>query len=287
MSHFILFNLFASLLAQTYAVPVPQGTDAPTHYHATCADSASTIQQNIAAGALLLWPSRPWADEFAWSGGTYLTPNQDNAIAYGASFLTHCTAENRGGVVIMGLIFDTAATDSQPALRVNSLGITGDGPQMFWNDQMKFGMAIREHLDPKIDPYTTHPTRPPPNPEQMDEIRRDPASLTLVPQQMWAAYDELALYDVVTGAVPMHEDQVEATKVAVGYGMPAIQEPFIQVVLVTDTGKSSLTRIKFVEQVPLDPKLTAKQPALYKKFKPLSARNPNLRRALGMAEPSN
>ncbi|KAJ7154069.1 hypothetical protein C8R46DRAFT_1197078, partial [Mycena filopes] len=280
MSHFILFNLFASLLAQTYAVPVPQGTsDTPTHYHAACADSASIIQQNIAAGALLLWPSRKWADEFAWSGGTYLTPNQDNAIAYGASFLTHCTAENRGGVVIMGFNFDTAATDSQPALRVNSLGITGNGPQMFWNDQMKFGMAIRKYLDPSINPYRVPPTRPPPNPDQMDAIRRDPESL--VPQQMWAAYDELALYDVVTGAVAMNKGQVEATEVAVRYGMPAIQDPFVQVVLVTNT---ALTRIQFVKQTPLDRTLTAKQPALYNEFERLSAGNPHLRRALGLAE---
>lgn len=76
-----------------------------------------------------------------------------------------------------------------------------------------------------------------PNAEQIADIRKDTSSLKSVPNDRWAFYDEIKDYDVVTGAVPLYSTQQKFMDAAVAVGMPAIQTPFIQVVLITDAGK--------------------------------------------------
>ncbi|KAJ6587963.1 hypothetical protein B0H19DRAFT_1247686 [Mycena capillaripes] len=283
--------ILAGLLAEAYAGPVTSRTApvASTQYHATCARYAASIEQKIKDKTLVLGPGRRWPDEFTWSGGFYVTPDQSNAIAFGASFGTHCL--DYGGVVIMEFSFDSSK------LKVNPLGTTGSPAEEFWTKQGNFGAAIRAHVtnsplpptlvwsfNPLVDissddnPTSKSKGPIPPTTEQMRVIRKSASSG--IPNTMWSAYDDLAKYDVVAGAVPMNSAQQKLMNVAVGLGMPAIKPPFIQVVLVTNTGKAlliqdlnvefditiALKQLNYVTQHKVDEALTKKQPPVHKAF---------------------
>ncbi|KAJ7477447.1 hypothetical protein FB451DRAFT_1172999 [Mycena latifolia] len=296
--------IFAALLAESYALPAPRGRDvfrrtevASTQYHATCANYAASIKQAIQTGSLALGPGRTWPDEFAWSGGFYVTPDQANAEAFGAAFLTHCL------VLSSELSFDPSNLRylpyiSEAVISVKPLGTTGSQAQKFWNDQFKLGEAIQKYLakSPSLPPSSApidegivnddNPTSQtqgvaPPTQEQITDIREDTSSGYSVPGDLWPLYDDFANYDVVTGAVPMYAEQQTAMAVAVTFGMPAIQDPFIQVVLVTNTGEQQLPmylhdepdirialgELRFVDQQPLNPDLAKNQPALDQKMR--------------------
>ncbi|KAJ7165959.1 hypothetical protein C8R46DRAFT_1192450 [Mycena filopes] len=77
---------------------------------------------------------------------------------------------------------------------------------------------------------------PPPTPEQISEIRNS------IPSNWWPAYDDFEQYDVIMGAVEMNDWQQQLTEAATNLGMPPIQSPFVQVVLVTDAALQKLSK---------------------------------------------
>lgn len=122
---------------------------------------------------------------------------------------------------------------------------------------MAFGQGLRAHLthtplpptllwSPPIDDGldladnpTSKPRGPvPPTAEQIAVLKKDAS--TGISNAMWAAYDALAPYDVVTAAVPLNPGQQAGMNKAVNMGLPPITPPFEQVVLVTNTGKQPL-----------------------------------------------
>ncbi|KAJ7144193.1 hypothetical protein C8R44DRAFT_725164 [Mycena epipterygia] len=292
MRRYISWIVFAALLVDSYALPVTPGSEvvrrtevtvAPTQYHATCATSAKSIQKAMESKTFVLRPGRKWPDEFTWSGGFYMTPDQGNAIAFGADFLTSYCAD-KGGVEIMKFNFDSShlvyvlygsegvILSSDSFIGVKTLGTTA---QQFFDRQEKLGSAIENYVEhsPSSQPLSENdrnPSQPakfaPPNQEQIADIREDTSSSYRVPGDLWSLYDDFAKYDVVSGAVPMKADQQAEMAIAVKAGMPAIQDPFVQVVLVTDTGKHPLP-LKFISQQPLDPSLAQNQPALHQASK--------------------
>jgi chemotaxis signal transduction protein len=92
-------------------------------------------------------------------------------------------------------------------------------------------------------------------------------------------YDAFS-FDVVTGVVDLQMNQRPLMDIAVRVGMPRIQNPFTQVVLVTDTGKHPIPASLYIEsdvtlaaknvrvfdKQRLDPDLTEKQPEVDRQF---------------------
>lgn len=148
----------------------------------------------------------------------------------------------------------------------------------FWNDQNTLGLAFKAYV--KSHNLTPLPFRrgdrpyAPPDQNQIANIRNDPSSSDFVCEWLWPVYDDFAQYDVISGAVPISPDQQKKMD---DYGLPIkIQNPFIQVVLVTNTGKLplpehlymdsditiALGQLRFVGQQAVDPSLAKKQSAL-------------------------
>ncbi|KAJ6517319.1 hypothetical protein C8R47DRAFT_1312841 [Mycena vitilis] len=253
-----------------------------------------------------LRPTSRWPDEFSWSGGFYVTPDQKNAEAYGAAFLRHCQ-KKRGGVVIMQFELDSSG------LAMNPLPAS-TAAQNFMDEQELLGTAIHEYVEHRLPPQPSDsgtqppspispvpkpvipavgvaggsasapdvgvsrrdttpkpkpPKIPPPVPMEIDKMRADVESPDKISTDLWAVYDAFAKYDGVIGAVPMNDYQQELMDIAVKMGMPAIQSPFTQVVLVTNR---ALQKLRYVAQVNLDPALAAKQPALEQPYTDYSKR---------------
>ncbi|KAJ7657314.1 hypothetical protein DFH06DRAFT_1473288 [Mycena polygramma] len=275
MHHWLCVIIFAALLTESYAVPINSRTPAPatlptTQYHVTCGTAAASIQKQMTAGvssALRLGPARRWPDEFTWSGGFYLTPSRANAEAFGLAFKRQSCA-TKGGLVTLEFTFDMSSVN------VKALGDTGSAPQTFMTAQKDFGDALRAHLtkagqsptllwSPSIDDgLDLNPTAKlspgillPPTSTQIIALRKD--ATTGISPEKWAAYDALAPYDVVTGAVPLAKHQQQGLDFAVTQGMPPIQPPFEQVVLVTNTAVSQL---KYKNQYPLNPPSNTQTP---------------------------
>ncbi|KAJ6573077.1 hypothetical protein DFH09DRAFT_1312344 [Mycena vulgaris] len=241
MRHSVSVIVLAALLTESYAGPINSRAP-PTQYHVTCRTAAASIENQIKGKTLRLGPGREWPDEFTWSGGFYVTPNRDNAEAFGIAF-KDCSG--KGGSLDLSKV------------KVNPLGDSGSAPQNFWNTQKAFGQALRAHLTDTPPPptllwspptddgldladnRTSKPTGPvPPTAEQIAVLKRDAS--TGISSAMWAAYDALAPYDVVTTAVPLNPGQQAGMNRAVNMGLPPIKPPFEQVVLVTNTGKPPL-----------------------------------------------
>ncbi|KAJ7174540.1 hypothetical protein C8R46DRAFT_1252183 [Mycena filopes] len=270
MKNSIICIILVSFIVDSYALPPPlPAVDInPTQYHATCAKYAPSIKRAVDSKTLVLGPGRRWPDEFTWSGGFYITPDQANAEAYGASFMTDCLSKSLGGVVIIEFRFDpsalsltTAADDVCDSVR-------------FHKQQDVLGEKIWQYV---VENSASLPPPPPPppatddnpmsqvegkgpppaTPEQISVIRKDTSSSS-VPSDLWPLYDDFEQYDVIVGAVKMNPGQQKCMDAAVSLGMPPIQDPFIQVVLVTDAGK----QLSYVTVEALKSDLTRKQPAV-------------------------
>ncbi|KAJ7477643.1 hypothetical protein FB451DRAFT_1366152 [Mycena latifolia] len=153
-----------------------------------------------------------------------------------ASTQYHVTCANYAVSIKQAIQTGTLALGPGRIGRMNLLGLdsvkpvgTGSQAQKFWNDQFKLGRAIENYLakSPSLPP-----SRAPIDEgiEQITDIREHTSSGYSVPGDLWPLYDDFANYDVVTGAVPMYAEQQKAMALAVTFGMPAIQDPFIQVV---------------------------------------------------------
>ncbi|KAJ6479245.1 hypothetical protein C8R47DRAFT_611625 [Mycena vitilis] len=275
--HPISFILFAALVAESYAGviqsrPSQSASVASTQYHATCAAYSTSIQTQIKNKKLALRTGRRWPDEFAWSGGFYLTPNQNNALAYAAVYLSECASH--GGIVIMQFTLALSTISVIPPgkskLNVNSLGTTGNAPQEFWEAQYDLGFHIKTYADknpgdfPKVpiqdgvadnNGDTTTTTVPPPTTVQMNNIKKV-TSNGQVSNDDWQAYANFIPYDIITGAIPLTSDEVKTQATAKSFGLPLFAPPFIQVVLVTDKAMGAL---KYVSQTPFDKEMAANQ----------------------------
>ncbi|KAJ6574178.1 hypothetical protein B0H19DRAFT_1063166 [Mycena capillaripes] len=276
MRHSVSVIVLAALLTESYAGPIKSRTPT-TQYHVTCRTAAASIEKQIKGKTLRLGPGRAWPDEFTWSepGGLYVTPNRANAEAFGIAF-RDCSKQ--GGLVTMEFSLDLSK------VKVNPLGDSGSAPQHFWDTQYAFGGALRAHLThtqppPTLlwspptddgldlaDNPTSEPRGPvPPTAEQIAVLKKDAS--TGISSAMWAAYDALAPYDVVTGTVPLNPGQQAGMNRAVKMGLPPIKPPFEQVVLVTNT---ALSQLKYVEQYTLDHPLTKKQRDLVRELSKMS-----------------
>ncbi|KAJ7622582.1 hypothetical protein DFH06DRAFT_765838 [Mycena polygramma] len=118
--------------------PTPPST-VSRQYHATCAKTAVSIKTDMDNNVFSLLPDRNWPDEFAWSGGFYITPDRSNAVAYGAAFRPDCMERDLGNVVIMEFEFDSLGLNNNPLS-------AGTAAQNFWNEQHKLGTAILEYI---------------------------------------------------------------------------------------------------------------------------------------------
>ncbi|KAJ7239254.1 hypothetical protein C8J57DRAFT_110440 [Mycena rebaudengoi] len=79
-------------------------------FHATCKTFAASIESAIKAGTFALQPERIWPNEFTWSGGFYVTPDEQNAQLFGATFLAN-NCKDKGGVVVLELSLDTSGLE--------------------------------------------------------------------------------------------------------------------------------------------------------------------------------
>ncbi|KAJ6601962.1 hypothetical protein DFH09DRAFT_1069507 [Mycena vulgaris] len=254
--------IFSALLAESYALPATSRSEvarrldiASTQYHATCATYATAIKRAIMGKTFNLHRTREWPNEFTWSGGFYLTPDRDNAVAYGAAFLTNCLENDMmlGGVVILSLsnlsIFCqihvlTRGLLAEFSFESSTLKVNPEMQgQNFFDRQNMIGDAIKEYLKESKSSQSSLPSQ-----EQIADIRKDTSSSYSVPASLWPFYDNAAPYDVVTGAVPMDKDQQEQMATIVKFGLPEIEAPF------------PMKMLKVVgNPEPLDPDLAAKQ----------------------------
>jgi hypothetical protein len=221
-----------------------------------------------------LQPERIWPNEFTWSGGFYVTPDEDKAQLFGATFLADKCAD-KGGVVVMKFSLNQSALKVQ---EIPSAQVTA-----FRSQQSRLGGAIQRFLK-KQAPADTTPADPPadeniskddnpavqpplialPTQAQLDLIIQTASSLSPLKAkqtELLKVLDDFKTVDVVAGAGPLTNSQ----KVAIadagspGVKIPPLTEPFNQVVLVTDKAMKALS---FVSQADLPTCLADKQPLL-------------------------
>ncbi|KAJ6575634.1 hypothetical protein DFH09DRAFT_377455, partial [Mycena vulgaris] len=251
---------------------------ATTQYHATCRDYASSIESAVKGGTFALQADRTWPNEFTWSGGFYVTPDENKAQLFGAIFLAD-TCSTQGGVVIIEFNFDTSQ------LNVKDVGTDVSTVNKFRGLQSRLGGAFTRWLrkqqpsdaappDPPADDgigNDDNPADPPPRvalptTDQITTMKNTKGSLSPVSRtenQLWQAYSDLSTVDVVSGAGSFSQAQAtliaDATNPAVG--MPPLVAPFNQVVLITNKAMGKLTFVN-AEDLPkcladLQPKLVA------------------------------
>ncbi|KAF8217686.1 hypothetical protein K438DRAFT_7287 [Mycena galopus ATCC 62051] len=128
-------NSLSGAARKRTSTTLPGRSLATTQFHATCKNFASSIKAQVEAGTFALQTDRIFPNEFTWSGGFYLTPDQTNAQLFGATFLAaKCASE--GGTVVMEFTLDSSA------LKVNKVGTSASTVDMFRANQSQFGNAL-------------------------------------------------------------------------------------------------------------------------------------------------
>ncbi|KAF7347067.1 hypothetical protein MVEN_01460500 [Mycena venus] len=241
-----------------------------TQFHATCKNFASSIKSQVEAGTFTLQPDRIFPNEFTWSGGFYVTPDEEKAQLFGATFLADKCAD-KGGTVIMEFNFPSSD------LKVNNVGTSTLVVNKFRADQSRLGGAITRFLkkqqpsdatpaDPPTDDGISKDDNPAPQTPKIaiptqDQVEAMLADTKAFNTQNRAAFAAMKDVDVVAGAGSLTQSQkitiADAGNEAVG--IPPLQEPFNQVVLVTD---DAMKKLKFVKQEDLPACLAEKQPKL-------------------------
>ncbi|KAJ7928336.1 hypothetical protein B0H13DRAFT_1860532 [Mycena leptocephala] len=245
--------IFLALLAESYVLPtspesaIVRRDEIPSPlYHATCRDIFEEIKQGSTGGKLNLKPVRHWPDEFTWSGlvqrslsaplapgGFYMTPNEADARAFGAVYRERL-CKPQGGLVILQATLDSSK------VRAKFVVNTENEARPVWNDQNALGKSIRESFD-----------LPPSFPNEKDTVKtaveiadmRANPSQNKVPDQLWPVYDDFVQYDVIVGAVNQDKTMKSFMDRNLKYYpkiTQGIQDPFPQVVLVTDTAMQAL-----------------------------------------------
>ncbi|KAF9017730.1 hypothetical protein BDZ89DRAFT_369050 [Hymenopellis radicata] len=245
---------------------------ATTQFHATCRSFAASIKSAVKAGTFKLQPKRIWPNEFTWSGGFYISPDEGKAQLFGATFLAYPCAD-KGGVVVLEFSFDTSN------LQVKDVGTNKSIVDKFRGTQAKLGGAITRFLkknpvDPPADEGVGNDDSPsanhiPPIPSNA-VVEGIPAKA--LPAVLKTAFEEFKTVDVVAGAGSLAASQRVLIEDAQQVGLPPLKEPFNQVVLVTD---KAMKNLKFVKQEDLPTRLAEKQPALVEFLKKKAAANPD------------
>ncbi|KAJ7751424.1 hypothetical protein B0H16DRAFT_1460328 [Mycena metata] len=279
---------------------------ATKQFHATCKSFASSIKSAVQGGTFTLQPERIWPNEFTWSGGFYVTPDEEKAQLFGATFLADKCA-TKGGVVVMGssLTLRNIKTLTQEYLGRVQLGsirapvrptsirgvqevsaaevnnLKTHASTQFRTAHGQLGSAIQRFLkkqkaadttpaDPPVDenistddnPAVQKPLIALPTPAQLDTIIATKNSLSPVNSRqtlLLKTLNDFKTVDVVAGAGPLTASQKVLIEDAGKVGIPALKEPFNQVVLVTDKAMKALM---FVTQEDLPTCLAEKQPLL-------------------------
>ncbi|KAJ7261058.1 hypothetical protein C8J57DRAFT_1232614 [Mycena rebaudengoi] len=257
-------------------------------FHATCKTFAASIESAIKAGTFALQPERIWPNEFTWSGGFYVTPDEQNAQLFGATFLAN-NCKDKGGVVVLGMSGFQLSLDTS-GLEVKDVGTNKVIVNKFRADQARLGGAFQRFLkknlapEPPADqgisaddnPAVQAPLIPLPTPEQIEQAKQTKNALNTVNLK---TFEDFKTVDVVAGAGPFAASQRVLIEDASNpeVGIPPLSEPFNQVVLVTDKGKHAflskydmpgsddaiaMGKLRFVGQNDLDACLAEKQPKL-------------------------
>ncbi|KAJ7925453.1 hypothetical protein B0H13DRAFT_1863105 [Mycena leptocephala] len=242
-------------------------------------------------GTFALQPERIWPNEFTWSGGFYVTPDEEKAQLFGATFLADKCA-TKGGVVVMEFSLAQSALQVQEVSAAEVNKDSGDSPRYNSSTQVEpfiwfrtahgqLGSAIQRFLkkqkaadttpaDPPVDenistddnPTVQKPLIALPTQAQLDTIVATKNSLSPVNSRqtlLLKTLDDFKTVDVVAGAGPLTASQKVSIEDAGKVGIPALKEPFNQVVLVTGKAMKALT---FITQEDLPTCLAEKQPLL-------------------------
>ncbi|KAJ7826147.1 hypothetical protein B0H13DRAFT_1918273 [Mycena leptocephala] len=241
MTRSVYSIIFLALPAESYVLPsapesaIVRRNEIPSLlYHATCADVLEAIRQGSANGRLDLMPARKLPDEYSWSGGFYLTPNEADARAFSAVYrASRCKA--RGGLVISEATFDSSQ------VRTKFVGNTDKEAKPFWNDQRALGQSIRTSFDlPRLTGDDTDTMK---TPAEIADMRANPTQ-NKVPGRLWPVYDDFMQYDVIFGAIDLSPAMKALINGNAKYYpeitqgiVKGIDGPFPQVVLVTDADR--------------------------------------------------
>ncbi|KAJ7078043.1 hypothetical protein B0H15DRAFT_540976 [Mycena belliarum] len=245
---------------------------ATKQFHATCKSFATSIKSAVQGGSFKLQPERIWPNEFTWSGGFYVTPDEEKAQLFGATFLADKCA-TKGGVVVMAFSLAQSALKVQevPSASVNSFrtahGQLGSAIQRFLKKQKAADTTpadppVDENISTDDNPAVSPPLIALPTQAQLDAVVATKNSLSPVNKRqalLLQTLDDFKTVDVVAGAGPLTASQRVSIEDAGKVGIPALTEPFNQVVLVTDNAMKALS---FVAQEDLPTCLAEKQPLL-------------------------
>ncbi|KAF7325002.1 hypothetical protein MKEN_00542600 [Mycena kentingensis (nom. inval.)] len=232
-----------------------------TQFHATCKNFAASIERRIEdpAKTFKLKAQRKWPDEFSITGGFYLTPDETNAQIFGGVFLApRCV--NEGGVVIMRLELN------REGLAIKE--VAGSDAEKIHKRTRTFGLQIAQFLAanpaPELDDFgiasddddsaTPGANNGPPVPSaaQLQRALTTDGVFSATPAneaKIRNIITDLLAQDVIAGAVPLHPKQVQSMASAAQLGMPQLEDPFEQVVLLTDKAVSQLEVIN-IEPLP-------------------------------------
>ncbi|KAJ7088494.1 hypothetical protein B0H15DRAFT_949673 [Mycena belliarum] len=200
-----------------------------------------------------------WPNEFTWSGGFYLTPDEDNAQLFGATFLA-VPCKEKGGVKVIEFEFDTSK------LNVKVVGSDTKTVIKFRSAQSRFGHALERVLanqpaseqgtvDTPTDEGIANDDNPsPPGPAakitlpsqaKIDAVMKAPQSLSILKKtqtEFLKIYQDMKTVDVVTGSAPFERSQTIVMEDAATVGLPPLNTPFNQVVLISNKGMSPFLR---------------------------------------------
>ncbi|KAH8797718.1 hypothetical protein DL96DRAFT_1688473 [Flagelloscypha sp. PMI_526] len=184
-----------------------------TQFHATCKDYATSILSDIEKQEFRLKPNRDWPDEFSWKGGFYLTPELSHAEAYARAFLPG-RCKDLGGMVVIASKKDES-----------------EKGEAFREDQTLIAKAIKGHITGTNKPV----------PEQDADFVAKVEAVLKTPSTM-QKFTDIQNADFLVGFAPLTVRQKELiAEAAKKYpGLPVLEEPFEQVVVLTDTGMAKL-----------------------------------------------
>ncbi|KAJ7249691.1 hypothetical protein C8J57DRAFT_1723854 [Mycena rebaudengoi] len=205
-------------------------------YHATCYQHLLQIRaETRAGGTLSLLDGRRWPDDLAWSGGFYLTDDRTNALVYAAIFVSQRCQGDKGGPVVIEFSFDSSGLKYWEVPDAEATNVR--------DKQDDLGNAIQDDLKDQLGLPALLDTQPPspPTPAQVDEM----ITRNVLSQDLLDAYNAFKTLHVIAAAPPTFPKNKKTMKLAGKVaGLPPIQEPFRQIILLTNTAMQRLTMVK-------------------------------------------
>ncbi|KAJ6536806.1 hypothetical protein B0H19DRAFT_377952 [Mycena capillaripes] len=230
------------------------------------------------AGTFALQPERIFPNEFTWSGGFYVTPDKAKAQLFGATFLGEKCASH-GGVVIMELKLSTSG------LKLNEVSSVGRTAVTFGASQSRLGNAVKLFLK-KQAPSDALPPDPPSDQgisaDDNPAVQKPPIAIPTEDQvqgfldanpknfrkENKDAFAAIKGVDVVAASAPLSQGQKSTINHAKTVGMAPLEEPFNQVVLISDKAMKAL---EFVSQEDLPDCLATQATQLVALLKKINA----------------